>query len=434
MTEVVAVPTVSRAVQPGVALAASAYVGFSAPEALDFFRLVPVGAVLLIWSIHLLLGRPGLWRSVRLPLPVLLLVSWLALTLFWTEGRFITAVQVVSTALVVAVALILAVILTPAQLLQSIVAGGLAVLLLSVLVAVVSPSTGLMPAGYQGGTLRGIYVHRNLLAEVLTPAFVAALAHRFGGVRPAWRKSLVILALGAGIALTSSSTALASVAAAVAVVLVLLPVRIAPRQARPAVAVLVAGVLSALALYALSHVADVLGLLGRDSTFTGRALIWEQVRALIDRRPLTGWGWGAVWGDTDFVRLTVEAVAHFEVPSAHNGYLDAWLQSGAIGLALFLLLVGSMLVRGLGALLARGDRLGLWATLSAAALLVYNVGEADLVAPLTILWVVATGAALVRMGAARPDPGSGEPQVALDAVSASGGTAGRSTSIGSSPI
>jgi exopolysaccharide production protein ExoQ len=196
--------------------------------------------------------------------------------------------------------------------------------------------------------------------------------------------------------MTSSSTAIASVAAAVGVTLLLLPVRLAPRQARPAVALLVAGILGSLALYAVSHVDQVLGLLGRDSTLTGRALIWQQVQVLIAHRPLVGWGWGAVWGDTDFVRLTVEAVAHFDVPSAHNGYLDAWLQTGAIGLALFLLLVGWMLVGGLGALLVRGERLGLWATLFAASLLVYNVGEADLVAPLTLLLVVATGAALVR--------------------------------------
>lgn len=399
MTAVLAAPARIRALPAGTALTASAYVGFSAPEALDFLRLLPVGVVLLLVALHLLGRRTGATSPVRLPTPAIVLASWLALTVIWSEGRFITAVQVTSTVLVVAVALVLAALADTGELLRGLVVGGLVVLGLSLAVAVAAPSVGLMPGGYQGGALRGIYVHRNLLAEVLTPALLAALAHRFGGPRPALRKAVVVGVLLGGIVLTHSSTALASIAAGIAVAMLLLPVRTATKRARPAVLVLVAAALVAVGVFAVTHIDLVLGLLGRDSTLTGRALIWEQVRALMDQRPVIGWGWGATWGESDFVRLTVQAVAHFDVPSAHNGYLDAWLQTGAVGLVLFLLLVAAALFRGLAAVLSRGSRLGLWGVLMPVGLLVYNVGEADLVSPLTLLLLAVTLAALTREAA-----------------------------------
>ena len=41
----------------------------------------------------------------------------------------------------------------------------------------------------------------------------------------------------------------------------------------------------------------IFGLLGKDETFTGRTNIWSAVLHQIIQRPLTGYGFGAVWDD-----------------------------------------------------------------------------------------------------------------------------------------
>jgi exopolysaccharide production protein ExoQ len=383
-----------------VAFVATAFVLLSAPQILNFGRLVPVAAALVLVTAHLVHRSSSGWRAIRVPTPAVVLAGWLALTTLWSEGWFLSLVQSVSTALLVGLALTLGSFVRGRDFIRGVAVGGVVVLLCSLAVAAVSPAVGLMPAGYQGGALRGLYVHRNLLAEVLTPSFVAVLASAPVGSRPLFRRVVVGGFLLGGILLTRSSTALACVALVLVFAALLALVRRTPRRGRPVALAAVLSLVATLAWYAVTNVAQVLALLQRDSTLTGRALIWDLVGRLIAQRPLGGWGWGATWDDGDFVRASVQAVAHFDVPSAHNGYLDAWLQSGAVGLAAFLLVAVSVLARGLGSVLVRADRLGVWAASFVVGLLVYNVGEADLVSPLSIFLLLGTLTLLGQAAAA----------------------------------
>src|ERR1035441_9567510 len=84
--------------------------------------------------------------------------------------------------------------------------------------------------------------------------------------------------------------------------------------------------------------------MGRDATFTGRASIWEHI-TLATVNPLMGAGFWNFWGT---ISGRVIAVAldpgnpdpNAMVPSAHDGYVDVYLDGGFIGLAiLFFLLI-----------------------------------------------------------------------------------------------
>jgi O-antigen ligase len=176
-------------------------------------------------------------------------------------------------------------------------------------------------------------------------------------------------------------------------------------------------VVAAGAAFVAANPGGVLALLGRDSTLTGRALIWQIVQRLIADRPVLGYGWGATWDPTDRIRSTVSTLAKFDVPSAHNGYLDAWLQAGAIGLVAFLLLVLLVLGRGIGLLLRTESPLARWAPVYVSALLVYNIGEANLDSSLVIFLLTAT---LTKLHAVRRD---GDPT--LEAPAESGPSEGR---------
>ena len=67
--------------------------------------------------------------------------------------------------------------------------------------------------------------------------------------------------------------------------------------------------------------------LGRNATFTGRTQIWEHIN--IDTvNPLFGSGYWNFWGGPGGERINQEMQSL--IPNAHNGYLDIYLDGGAI--------------------------------------------------------------------------------------------------------
>ncbi len=72
--------------------------------------------------------------------------------------------------------------------------------------------------------------------------------------------------------------------------------------------------------------------LGRDITFTGRTIIWEQCYDVAATNPLFGVGYGAFWlGETANIPFSLEKT--WNLGQAHNGYVDAYLQLGWLGVA-----------------------------------------------------------------------------------------------------
>ena len=77
------------------------------------------------------------------------------------------------------------------------------------------------------------------------------------------------------------------------------------------------------------------GVLGKDATFSGRTRIWTAVLTSISKRPLLGYGYGGFWRGLTGESGNVISYVGFGVPHAHSGYLNIWLQIGAVGLGLF---------------------------------------------------------------------------------------------------
>lgn len=77
-------------------------------------------------------------------------------------------------------------------------------------------------------------------------------------------------------------------------------------------------------------------LFGKDITFSGRALLWQQMLYAIQSNPILGYG----LRDSDYVRSLVGISA-----GAHNYYLDLSFQRGLVGLASFLSIFIYILVK-----------------------------------------------------------------------------------------
>lgn len=67
--------------------------------------------------------------------------------------------------------------------------------------------------------------------------------------------------------------------------------------------------------------------LGRDTTLTGRTEVWADVIPDWEKQPVLGYGLGSFW--TDARRKL------YDIPTAHNGYLDILLELGEVGLIFY---------------------------------------------------------------------------------------------------
>ena len=123
---------------------------------------------------------------------------------------------------------------------------------------------------------------------------------------------------------------------------------------------------------------SVFELLGKSPDMTHRSDIWRKVFSLISQRPLEGWGFTGVWapGTKPLDKLVViNGETYYQ---AHNAYLDMWLQLGAVGLILFLILLVRTFIKTWRLGVHHSNPLYLWPMLILVTQLVRGVTESRL--------------------------------------------------------
>ena len=82
--------------------------------------------------------------------------------------------------------------------------------------------------------------------------------------------------------------------------------------------------------------------MGRQSnveSLSGRVPLWNELLEAVEQRPFAGYGFGSFWNEKN-IRKYSEKFA-WNIPHAHNAYIDLVLATGGVGLALYLLWIGS---------------------------------------------------------------------------------------------
>lgn len=105
------------------------------------------------------------------------------------------------------------------------------------------------------------------------------------------------------------------------------------------------------ALMAASVVVDptfATGLLGRDSTLTGRTDIWDFVWVRIKERPWLGHGYQAYWNVDNEFTIRIKQVVGFPVTSAHQALLDVLLSVGIVGAIITTVMLLTAILRTFG--------------------------------------------------------------------------------------
>jgi O-antigen ligase len=124
-------------------------------------------------------------------------------------------------------------------------------------------------------------------------------------------------------------------------------------------------------------------LVGRDLTFTGRTDIWKLVLSE-EINPLIGVGFYSFWMG-DRVDHLSEAF-FYKLNQAHNGYLETYLNTGYIGVALLLVALGMGINRVKKSVVA-GSAYGALRLAFIATILFYNMTEATF-DRLNLVWFV----------------------------------------------
>ena len=201
----------------------------------------------------------------------------------------------------------------------------------SLVMSVLFPAYGVMHEIHPGAW-SGLWFEKNRMGAVMALAAMSGMAAAF--TTPHRREvrywgALVILAVFL-VLMSTSKTALMA-----CMIGVLGPVMI--YFARQGFIMAVLAVFSGLfGVFALGLVIAIgpgviLEALGRDPTLTGRTDIWIGLLQAVQMRPWTGFGWGVFWLVEDGPVFWVRQATQWEVPSAHNSWLEIALALGLPG-------------------------------------------------------------------------------------------------------
>ncbi len=203
----------------------------------------------------------------------------------------------------------------------------------SYFVCICVPSLGIH-TDINAGAWKGLWYEKNQMAAMMVLGFIAACASAYQVPERRRLWAGVAAAIFVLVVLSRSKTSLLCCVFCVGAYPVLLALQ-------------KGGVLSILFVW-LSATAALIGsalfymapdivfkALGKDPTLTGRTEIWASLMRLSDQRPWLGYGYKAFWTKASVPAAVVRQETHWDVPSAHNGWLDLLIQLGWAGVTMF---------------------------------------------------------------------------------------------------
>jgi exopolysaccharide production protein ExoQ len=274
-------------------------------------------------------GRQFIRIASRQPW-VLAFVAWGLLTVLWSEDPMLSLRRTLGLACTVALGFFLGMRFELKELMR-IMAWALAIAVVASLAAIVLiPSFAIQ---YNlGGAVRGVFVQKNTMARVIG---VAVMVFTFLLLESRRHRLLYLVPLFLSVALivlSKSVTAIIVTFLAISL-LAFLKLRLRPTQSVALVAFVSLLGLGA-TLFVVGNTDSIFAFMGKDASLTGRTDLWRESTAAVLRRPLLGAGWDVFWmgADADAIRSAV----HWQTPHSHNAFLDLALNTGLIGLAIFL--------------------------------------------------------------------------------------------------
>jgi hypothetical protein len=381
---------------------------------------VALGEAVTWTKIVIVISLPWL-RGPRVPSPWLLFLGLCLASQIWTVDPVHTDISNRLYVEITALAVLAAANCRTEVVCWGIAAGGAGVLALS-LYAVHEGVAGAEYSVIEGMVFAGVGTNENILAYTLTTSLAAVLAigwPRRSGARAFWIALLAFHCYGLYRADSGTGFSAALILVAASALLVAWP-RFGRSGHRVLLTIAALGTAClAAALWVVTVVLD-----KELSTFSGRAPFWRAtVEATLDRAPVLGSGWGAVWEHpwdgtpSNEVAQDIYTRAGYALSHGHNFFVDVIPELGFLGLGVVLLMLAYAVreVRRCGLHAGAADPLsGRLILLVVVSLLAAGMAEPMLVVPLG-WWSFALVVALPRqreLPPRRPDRARGGRRIA----------------------
>jgi len=209
-------------------------------------------------------------------------------------------------------------------------------LIISFIMGLYFPSQSITPEG----SWQGAYPHENTFGIITSLGLIIFILNlqRKRKIFSFFLLIMILLSLIA-IFLSTSKTALLVISITLLSALVLYTIWRLPKKIKLAFIMLVFLIaLLGSALITINYEKS-LETLGKEKTFTGRTEIWATSIENIKQKPLLGYGYGVFWEEFENNRQKFkEKKFLLTIPvHAHNGFLEILLNTGTIGLIIFLI-------------------------------------------------------------------------------------------------
>lgn len=257
-------------------------------------------------------------------------VLWATLSLLWTDMFPATINSMAQIWPLIIVGICLTTILSLENFERIFLYSGALMAASSVIFSIFFPSYGVhqfsdVSQSVHAGAWRGVYMHKNHLGHAAAIYAAGLLFASRTVIGSKIFKFTLFSAMIFLIIMSGSASPFVIMAASPFVVLITVLLN-------PTIRVISLAYLGLCSIIILSFWNNILEMLGRDPTLTGRTRIWEIAFESIMEQPIWGYGYmSPTYGGFVFQVKTAMGIT-----DPHNGYLDITLALGLIGLSLFL--------------------------------------------------------------------------------------------------
>src|SRR3546814_9448459 len=129
-------------------------------------------------------------------------------------------------------------------------------------------------------------------------------------------------------------------------------------------------------------------LVGRDASLTGRTDIWAPLWERLSTRPWTGFGYGAFWHDPEGPAWALRRALQWDVPSAHNGWVELWLDVGLGGVLLFGVTFLAVTGRAVAGAFRDESTETLWTLVFLTLFVLFSISESSIMRQNNLVWVM----------------------------------------------
>ncbi len=313
----------------------------------SLFRQLVWGGMFLFCAYSALRNEKGAFKipTRLIPWGVMLLFSFVLVSVFWSPYKAVSFKRVVQVAGVLVIGLMVARLSFEGKgLLSQLRIPASVFVLLGLMVTVFSPGSAFDP----DHALKAFTSHKNTWGQFSMLACLILLFDLLRAQKHFQFIGLLLVISIASLLASRSATSILSFALVAGAVGVWLLITRGGTLGRSIIFGLVLLFALASQIYTMSEgvlpferlVDGIYTVTGKNQTLTGRAYLWQLMASEIGRHPWFGIGYGGFWIGKEGAAGAVIAHLNWGPPSqAHNGYIDVVNEIGLIGLALLLIVL-----------------------------------------------------------------------------------------------